>query len=283
MKKSFPAFAIVVVILLGYGMYQALMVAPMEQTMLDAQRIFYIHVPAAIAAYTLFTINFVASLIFLIKRKPTPDAWAKVSAEVGLVFATVVLITGPIWARYAWGPWWNWQPRLTTFLILWLLYVSYMILRRSSEAGSASTLAAALAIFAFVDVPFSYMASQFIFLRGNHPTRVITSSGGLDPRMRLALMINIAAFLAFAMLLLWFRYELENTSRKIAALHVMQASRAATAMLPAMVLFQIAPHSDPRNFMYAAYLCAWGIYAAYLLLLVAKAARLKREAGSSGL
>ena len=282
MKKIFPLFAIVVVALLAYGMYQALVLAPTEETMADAQRIFYVHVPAAIAAYTLFTINFIASLVFLLKRKPAADAWANVSAEVGLVFATVVLITGPIWARYAWGTWWTWEPRLVTFLILWLLYVSYKILRRSSEGGSASTLAAALAVFAFVDVPFSYMASQFIFLRGHHPTRVITSSGGLDPRMRLALMINIVAFLAFAALLLWFRHELERTSHKIAALQV-QASRATTfALLPAMFLFQ-APHSDPRNFMYAGYICSWAIYAAYLLVLIAKAARLKKEAGDIGL
>src|SRR5215471_1885591 len=177
MKKIFPLFAMVVVALLGYGMYQALVVAPTEETMADAQRIFYVHVPAAIAAYTLFTINFIASLIFLFKRKQAADAWAKVSAEVGLVFATVVLITGPIWARYAWGTWWTWEPRLTTFLILWLLYVSYMILRRASEGGSASTLAAALPVFAFVHVPFSYMASQVIVVRTHHPSRVIYSAG----------------------------------------------------------------------------------------------------------
>lgn len=278
MKKILPLFAIVVVVLLGWGTYQALVVAPTEQTMLDSQRIFYIHVPAAIAAYTLFTINFVASVLFLIKRKPAADVWAKVSAEVGLVFATVVLITGPIWARYAWGTWWNWQPRLTTFLILWILYVSYMILRGSSEAGSASTLAAAVAVFAFVDVPFSYMASQFIFLRGNHPTRVITSSGGLDPRMRLALIINIVAFLAFAALLLFFRRELENTSRRLAQTHIQQASRAMAAALPAMFLFQVKPHLDPRNFMWGAYAVAWTIYVIYVLFLLAKAAKLKREA-----
>ena len=282
MKKLLPLFAIVVVALLGWATYQALVVAPTEKTMLDAQRIFYIHVPAAIAAYMLFTVNFVASVLFLIKRRPAADVWAKVSAEVGLVFATVVLITGPIWARYAWGTWWNWQPRLTTFLILWILYVSYMILRGASEAGSASTLAAAVAVFAFIDVPFSYMASQFIMLRGNHPTRVITSSGGLpDPQMRLAFATNVVAFLAFAALLLVVRQQLECTSRGLAEAHVQQASRAMAAVLPAMFMFQIQPHLDPRNFMWGAYAVAWTIYVAYVLFLVAKSAKLKRESRGS--
>jgi heme exporter protein C len=276
-SKTFPLFAIVVLVLLGYSTYQALVVAPMEQTMGDAQRIFYYHVPAAIAAYTLFTINFIASIIFLARRKEAADVWARVSAEVGLVFATVVLITGPIWARFAWGTWWTWEPRLTTFLILWLLYISYMILRRSSEAGAGSTLAAALAVFAYLDVPFSYVANRF---RGHHPPPITLG----DPRMKAALLINILAFAAFAALLLWFRYELERTSRKLAALHVQRASsRAMAALVPATFLLQTGQHLDPRNFMYAAYISAWVVYVGYLLLLIAKAARLKREAGEMGL
>ena len=134
--------------------------APTETTMGDVQRIFYYHVPAATCAYTLFFINFVASILYLWKRGQKADMWAATSAEVGLVFATVVLITGPIWGRVAWNTWWAWEPRLTTFLILWLLYVSYLVLRRSAEAGSTSVLAAAMAVFAFLDVPFSYIANR---------------------------------------------------------------------------------------------------------------------------
>jgi heme exporter protein C len=146
MKNAFILCAGITLVLLGYGTYQGLVVAPREETMGDAQRIFYYHVPAATAAYSLFFVNFAASIIYLWKRSTRADAWALAAAEVGLVFATVTLALGMIWARYAWGHWWAWDMRLTTFLILWLLYISYRMLRRSAEAGSTSVLAAALAV-----------------------------------------------------------------------------------------------------------------------------------------
>jgi heme exporter protein C len=266
----------VVFVLLSYGTYQGLVAAPTEVTMGDAQRIFYYHVPAAATAYTLFFVNFLASVIFLWKRNATADAWALTAAEVGVVFATVVLITGPIWARYAWGTWWVWDMRLTTFLILWLLYVSYLTLRRSSEGGSASILASALAIFAFLDVPFSYMANQWF--RTNHPPRVV-GTGNLDPRMEYALMANMIAFLAFGALIAWFRYALELAERKIAAIHVQRAARGVVAgmAIPALILFQAPQHASPTTYMYCGYIAAWVIYIGYLLLLMRKVTRLKRE------
>ncbi|HLJ30548.1 MAG TPA: cytochrome c biogenesis protein CcsA [Candidatus Angelobacter sp.] len=275
-SKLYPFFVGLVFVLLSYGTYQGLIGAPTEETMGDAQRIFYYHVPAATVAYTLFFVNFLASIIVLWKRSATADAWALTAAEVGVVFATVVLITGPIWARYAWGAWWVWDMRLTTFLILWLLYVSYLTLRRSSEGGSASVLASALAIFAFLDVPFSYMANQWF--RTNHPQRVI-GTGNLDPRMGYALMANMIAFLAFGALIAWFRYELEVTERKISAIHVQRAARGVLAglALPALFLFQAPQHASPTTYMYSAYIAAWVIYIGYLLFLTRKVAKLKRE------
>src|SRR6476469_1331676 len=159
MKNAFILLAGITLVLLGYGTYQGLIVAPREETMGDAQRIFYYHVPAATAAYSLFFVNFVASIIYLWKRNARADAWALAAAEVGLVFATVTLALGMIWARYAWGHWWAWDMRLTTFLVLWLLYISYRMLRRSAEAGSTSVMAAALAVMVFIDVPINYMAN----------------------------------------------------------------------------------------------------------------------------
>src|SRR5579864_725678 len=248
--------------------------APTESTMGEVQRIFYYHVPAATCAYCLFFVNFVASILYLWKRGQKADMWAATSAEVGLVFATVVLITGPIWGRVAWNTWWAWEPRLTTFLILWLLYVSYLVLRRSAEAGSSSVLAAALAIFAFLDVPFSYVANRFGF-RGHHPPPVTLE----DPRMKFALMANMIAFLLFAGLIAWFRYQLEKTDRQIAAIHIQRATRGVVASmaLPAMFLFQVRQNLNPMNYLYAAYIAAWAIYIGYLLLLMRKVARLKRE------
>src|SRR5215475_3990893 len=137
---------LVIVILLAVSSYLALVVAPTEATMGDVQRIFYYHAPSGWVAGFCFTINFLASLWYLWKRSPASDALAAASAEVGVVFCAILLITGPLWARPVWGIWWTWDARLTTTLVLWLIYVSYLVLRRFSTSGQTPVLAAALAI-----------------------------------------------------------------------------------------------------------------------------------------
>ena len=270
-SKLYPFFVGLVFVLLTYGTWQGLVKAPTEESMGDAQRIFYYHVPAAITAYTLFFLNFVSSILYLWKRSPATDAFAVTTAEVGVVFATATLALGMIWARYAWGHWWAWDMRLTTFLILWLLYISYLVLRHSAEAGSTPVLASALAIIVFLDVPFNYMANRWF--RGNHPQPVTLEA----PEMKFALMSNMIAFLAFAALIVWFRYALERVEQRIATLHIERAARGTLAMaLPVVFLFQ-APHANPLHYTYAAYIVAWVIYIGYLLLLTRKVARLKHE------
>jgi heme exporter protein C len=282
MKSFFIFFAGITLVLLCYGTYQGLAVAPREETMGDAQRIFYYHVPSATAAYTMFLVNFIASILYLWKRRPRADAWALAAAEVGVVFATVTLALGMIWARYAWGHWWAWDMRLTTFLILWLLYVSYLVLRRSSEAGSTSVMSAALAIVVFLDVPFNYMANRWF--RTNHPQPVTLT----DPRMKFALMACMIAFLAFAVLVVWFRYDLERMAQRIAATHVQRVTRGVmvSVALPAFLFFQIFDQQEiqrQRTFMYGGYISAWVIYLAYLLFLMTKLVQLKKEAAELGM
>src|SRR5262249_16691515 len=160
---------------LTYALYEALVDAPTEKTMGDVQRIFYYHVSSAWTAFVLFGINFIASIVYLIRRSTAADALALVSAEVGVVFCTVVLVTGPLWARPVWGIWWTWDMRLTSTLLLWLIYVSYLVLRRFSTSGQTPVLAAALAIFGALDVPLVYF-SIWIF-RTQHPQPVIGSGG----------------------------------------------------------------------------------------------------------
>lgn len=282
-----PAFFVLLMItlaLLAWGTYQALVVAPPEATMGDAQRIFYYHVPAATAASILFGINFLASIWYLWKRSPKADALAVAGAEVGVVFFGVVLVSGPIWARYAWGTFWVWDARLTTSLILWLLYVSYLVLRSSSESGSTSVLAASLAVFAALDMPIVYMANRWF--RTNHPQPMI-GTPNLDPEMQRVLLWNMLAFCMFALLIAWFRYELERTGQKINALHIQKATRGTAAMVAPAILFLFA--SDEKllhekmvqhRYMVAGYVAVWTIYIGYLLFLFAKLQRLQREAAA---
>src|SRR5438270_3198541 len=152
MRRGFTLLALATALLLSFALYEALVAAPTEQTMGDVQRIFYYHVPSAATAFLLFAVNFVASIVYLVRRSARADAVAVTTAEVGVVFCTVVLVTGPLWARPVWGIWWTWDARLTSTLLLWLIYVSYLILRRYSSSGQTAVLAAVLAIFGAVDV-----------------------------------------------------------------------------------------------------------------------------------
>jgi heme exporter protein C len=213
MKRAFPILAVLTAILLVYALYQALVVAPTERTMGDVQRIFYYHVPSAWTAFLLFFVDLVASVMYLIRRNPKTDALAVVTAEVGVVFCTVVLVTGPIWARPVWGIWWTWDVRLTSTLVLWLIYVSYLVLRRFSDSAQTPVLAAVLAIFGALDVPLVYFSIWFF--RTQHPQPVIGGGGSIDPRMWRVLLINWLAFSCFAFLICWSRYRLESLRREV--------------------------------------------------------------------
>jgi heme exporter protein C len=197
MKRAFPILAILTAGLLSYGLYGALIQAPTEQTMGDVQRIFYYHVPSAWTAFCLFFVNLVASIVYLVRRNPKADVLALASAEVGVVFCTVVLVTGPIWARPVWGIWWTWDLRLTLTLVLWLIYVSYLMLRRFSSSGQTPMIAAVLAVLGALDVP------------------VIGGGGSIDPRMLHILLLNWLAFMCLATLVCWSRYRLEILRRQV--------------------------------------------------------------------
>jgi heme exporter protein C len=221
MKKLFPILGVLTAILLIYALYQALVGAPTEQTMGNVQRIFYYHVPSALVGFTLFFVNFGASVLYLIKRNPVADIVALVAAEVGVVFLTVNLVTGPIWARPVWGIWWTWDMRLTSTLVLWLIYVSYLFLRRFSSSGETPALAAALAVLGALCVPFVYFSIWFF--RTQHPQPVMGGGGSIDPRMLHVLLLNWLAFSCFAFLVCWSRYRLEALQREVDQAHAMQS------------------------------------------------------------
>jgi heme exporter protein C len=141
------------------------------------------------------------------------DVLAVTTAEVGVVFCTIVLVTGPIWARPVWGIWWApGDIRLTSTLVLWLIYVSYLVLRRFSDSAQTQKLAAVLAVFGALDVPLVYFSIWFF--RTQHPQPVIGGGGSMDPRMLHVLLINWMAFLCFAFLVCWSRFQLEKLRRE---------------------------------------------------------------------
>jgi heme exporter protein C len=208
-------------VLLSYGLYEALIGASTEQSMGEVQRIFYYHVASAWTAFLLFTINFLASVVYLIRRSVKADILALVTAEVGVVFCTVVLVTGPLWARPVWGIWWTWDVRLTSTLVLWLIYVSYLMLRRFSSSGQTPLMAAVLAVFGALDVPLVYFSIRFF--RTQHPQPVIGGGGSIDPKMLQVVLINWAAFLCFAWLVCWSRYRLEVLQREVEETEALEA------------------------------------------------------------
>ena len=226
MKRGFTILAIVTAVLLSFALYAALVIAPTEQTMGNVQRIFYYHVPSAWVAFELFLINFIASVFYLVRRSAKADILALVTAEVGVVFCTVVLITGPIWARPVWGIWWTWDLRLTLTLVLWLIYVSYLVLRRFSTSSQTPLLAAVLAVFGALDVPLVYFSIWFF--RTQHPAPVIGGGGSLDPRMAWVLLYNWIAFMCLAWLVCWTRYRLEVAQRAVNEAEAMQSLMEGT-------------------------------------------------------
>jgi heme exporter protein C len=167
-------------------------------------------VQSVVAGFAIYSVYFLIRKYF---AQSTTDILALVTAEVGVVFCTVVLVTGPIWARPVWGIWWTWDLRLTLTLVLWLIYVSYLMLRRFSTSSQTPVLAAVLAIFGALDVPLVYFSIWFF--RTQHPSPVIGDGGSLDPRMAHVLLINWAAFLCLAWLVSWTRYRLEVVQREV--------------------------------------------------------------------
>ena len=221
MKRVFPLLGGLTAVLLSYALYQAMVVAPTDQLQGEVYRIIYYHVPSAWTAFVLFFVNFVASIVYLIRRSAKADMIALVTAEVGVVFCTVVLVTGPIWARPVWGIWWTWDLRLTLTLVMWLIYVSYLMLRRFSSSGQTPVMAAVLAVFGALDMPLVYFSIWYF--RTQHPSPVIGGGGSIDPVMLRVWMINWAAFLCFAFMVSWSRYRLERLQREVEEMQALES------------------------------------------------------------
>jgi heme exporter protein C len=209
MGKNIVA-AVCVFVLLGAAAYASFFIAPTDVKQGLIYRILFLHVASAWTGLTAFFICFVANLLYVWRRQPRWD-WLGVSAgEVGLAFTTAVLVTGPIWAHPVWGIWWTWDARLTSTFVLWLLYVSYLLLRTLIEEPDRRALLSALfGIFAFLDVPLVFGSIRW--WRTQHPQPVVMGGpgSGLDPTMYKVLFFSWFAMLALMTLLLRQRYRLE--------------------------------------------------------------------------
>jgi heme exporter protein C len=202
------AIAILLVIASAYA---AFFIAPEERTMGLIQRIFYFHVASAWSGFTAFFLCFVGNLLYVWKRDQKYDWLAVSGAEVGLAFTTVVLITGPIWAHPVWGIWWTWDARLTSTFVLWLLYVSYLLLRTLvEELDRRALLSSLFGIFAFLDVPLVFGAIRW--WRTQHPQPVIAGGqgSGLEPTMKAVFFFSAFAMHVFMAFLVAERYTLEK-------------------------------------------------------------------------
>jgi heme exporter protein C len=191
----------------------AFLYAPGDALQGPAQRIFYIHVPAAWVGLLAFLVVFVASIAVLTTRSRRWDRLAAGSAGVGVVFTTAVLVTGSLWARPVWGVYWSWDPRLTSFFILWLLYLSYLALRSYvQEPARRARYSAVLGILAFLDVPIVYLSVRW--WRSLHPGPVVAHEDGpqLPAEMLHVLLIGLVAFTLFYVLLL--RLHTQNAIRR---------------------------------------------------------------------
>jgi len=173
-----------------------------------AQKIFYYHVPSAWLGFLAFFVVFVCSVVYLWKRDRRYELLSVASAEIGVLFITLVLITGPIWAKPVWGIWWTWDARLTSSLILWLIYVAFLMLRRYLPDGSKrANLSAVVGIIGFVDVPIVYYSIRW--WETQHPKAVMASSeGSLATPMFITFMFSLATFTLLYGYLLKKRYEL---------------------------------------------------------------------------
>src|SRR3984957_81589 len=207
--KSRIALAFVMAAFVICAGYAALFIAPDEATMHEVQRIFYMHLPTWSAVYTALGVAFFANVAWLRTRKMKWD-WLGVSAvEVTVVSCTIGLITGVLWGKPAWGIWWTWDARLTTTFILWLLYISYLLLRGLIEDPQRkATLSAIFGIFASLDAPLVYFSIRL--WRTQHPSPVILGGpdSGLDPVMAKVLLLCVIAMTCVAILVLVDRYRL---------------------------------------------------------------------------
>ncbi len=203
---------------MGLAIFMAFVVAPAERVQAEVYRILFVHVPSAWLAFAAFGVVAVGSVMFLIRGTSRWDRLAHASAEIGVLFTTLCLVTGSVWGRSVWGVWWQWDPRLTTTLIMWFIYVSYLALRSYIDDPDARRrMSSVVGIVGVVSVPIVWFSVEW--WRSLHPTPSVTNpGGGMPPEMLTTLLVSVAAFTVFYVVLLRQRMQLELAVAELGSL-----------------------------------------------------------------
>jgi len=213
-KKLFPILVVATAAMFAYAPFMIL-AAPYESTMGLVQKIFYFHAACGMAMFLAAFVSGIGSAAFLFTKKPWADRLAVAGAELTVIIGLLVLVTGPLWARKAWGVWWQWDARLTSTLVMWMIFNAYLLLRRYGGPGS-ERLAAAVALFGMANVPFVYWSVNV--WRTLHPkTSVIPT---LQAGMRGTFWFCVVAFLLLSTVILMLRTELEKRRQELDALYL---------------------------------------------------------------
>lgn len=210
--------------------WQVFFWVPTEASMGIVQRIFYIHVPAAWVAFLAFGVVAVCSAVYLWLGDERLDWAAVAAAEGGMIFTTIVLITGPLWGKVAWGTWWSWEPRLTLTLLLWFIYLGYFMVRNATDNPERGRkFAAVVGIVGALDIPLIHISVKWF--RSLHPEPVVVKAEGpsLDPDMLATLLVGGASFVLLFFSIMSLRYGVERARHRGALLSGGRAARRETA------------------------------------------------------
>lgn len=221
---AITALTVATAIALAALLYLVFWVAPTEIQMGISQKIFYIHVPSAYGMYFGFTVAAIGGLLYLWKRSDAADAWSVAGAEIGTLFVLIVLITGPLWGRKAWGTFWVWDPRLTSTLLTGLIYISFLALRSFGQVGETEKrFAAALAVIGF---PLLFIIKYSVKRwSGQHPVVIAGGGGGIHEDMVPALVTGFVFISLLALLLIMIRVGIERSRQEVERATIDAATR----------------------------------------------------------
>ena len=203
-------------LLMAFTLYLVYFWAPTEQNLGVSQRIFYFHVPLGWIGMVSIIVVAVASILHLTTGRQKWDDLAYSTAELGVIYASLILVTGAIWGKPVWGVWWTWDPKLTTTLVLWFVYVGYLMVRAYGPAGGqGKRFASVIALIGAIDAPIIYKATDW--WRSAHPDNNIPSD--LDGRMLLTLLVSVVTFTIIYLFMLMERYSLRKSESDLDELH----------------------------------------------------------------